>query len=112
MRNVEIFRATRGGGKTKWLVGKAIAAYENGVTPVYVGSQQSFERVQRLWRFETGTVCPLRHIATYSPGESEECCALTDELFANLREVSDWQNVIFGKDIPWYITMDSEDFAD
>lgn len=111
MRNVEIFRAGRGQGKTKWLVNKAIEAYESGMTPLYIGSQQSFERVQRLWRFETNTACPMRHIETYQPSETESCCALTDEMFMNMREVAAWQKVIFGKDIPWYITMDLEDFV-
>lgn len=111
MNNIEIFRANRGEGKTKWLVERAFDAYSDGLTPIYVGSNKDFDAIRKAWFVENGTMCPIKHIEQGGSVSFEEGCFLTDELFESIFYVSFWGKDIIDRGYKWYITMSKEDFV-
>ena len=54
--NVQIFKANRGEGKTKWLVERAIEAKEAGYELIYVGGDPS--DVNNMWMMQMHEMCP------------------------------------------------------
>lgn len=112
MSNMKIFRTNHGEGKTKWLVDKAIEAYANGATLIYVGCEQSQERFEEAWMYVAKTVCPIKNIEFCTPRSNRKhYCMLTDDLLENLWSVYRWYNFIDGNGYEWYVTIDKEHFV-
>lgn len=111
MNNIEIFRANRGEGKTKWLVEKADEVYSQGFVPIYVGSDRDFDQIRDLWRATIGTPCPIQYIEQCTRISFEKSCFFTDELLYNIFSVLFWSRDILERGYKWYITMDKEDFV-
>ena len=111
MNNVEIFRANRGEGKTKWLVEKADEAYAQGLTPIYLGARMDFDKIREVWFATQNTACPIQHIEQCTDLSFHKNCFLTDELLDSICTGSFWTNVIRGYGCKWYITMSKEDFV-
>lgn len=111
MSNVKIFRANRGEGKTKWLVGKIEEVCSQGLTPIYVGSSKDFDKIRDIWFATNNTLCPLKYIDQCSHISFHESCFFTDELLESAFYVSFWYREILGRGCTWYITMNKEDFV-
>ena len=111
MKNVEIFRAGVGEGKTKWLVEKAIEASKEPCVIYYVGSKKGLFKVVEMWMSETKTLCPIKSVYDgYKPGYSCPYYFLTDELIENMELVGFWWRTAQESNATWYMTMGKEDF--
>jgi hypothetical protein len=111
MNNVNIFRAKRGEGKTKWLVERAFEEYTQGFTPIYIGLSKDFDIIRDVWRATIGTVCPIKDIAQCKRISFQESCFFTDGLIESALDVSFWSKDILARGCKWYITMSKEDFV-
>ena len=112
--NVKIFRASRGEGKTKWLVDRAIEAKEAGYELVYIGRNKFRDIFADRWMAEMHEVCPVKSAASivqYNVDDGVKYCFLTDELMYNFECVNPWKSALSSTDNIWYITMDAEDFV-
>lgn len=111
MSNIEIFRANRGEGKTKWLVERAFDTYSQGYTPIYIGLNRDFDIIRDVWMAVIGTVCPIKYIDQCKYISFEESCFFTDGLMESSLDVSFWSKDIIDRGRKWYITMSKEDFV-
>lgn len=114
MNNINIFRANRGEGKTKWLIERAIDEYENGKTLYYVGSPATYVSVKNLWEATMHSVCPIAPQEYIPKKVHEDCVFFTDELLLNVNSYIWLSNMLSFSNytnLPWYITMDKEDFV-
>ena len=108
MRNIKIFRANRGEGKTKWLVEQAQREYDSGKKCVCIGKYTGFAN---MWASIRHEACPVEfRTHLYGISLDENTCIFVDEFFLNneLRDVVAAMSL--GK-ATWYITMDQSDFV-
>lgn len=110
MNNIQIFRANRGEGKTKWLFEMAADEHSKGKTLYYVGERGSMRGLINSWEANFHEKCPIIHIDEVQRFENP-CCFLTDEMMFNLFHVNIWKRVIAGRDDPWYIAAEKEYFV-
>lgn len=108
---MKIFRANRGEGKTKWLVDRAIEAYDRGKTLLYAGCEQSQKHFEEVWMATTNTRCPIRNIEFYATSDHRQFCVFTDNVLEELWSVYRWYNFVDGRGYEWYVTMDQECFV-
>ena len=109
MRNVKIFRANHGEGKTRWLVECIKECADKGFSCHYIGWKPSFNQVKSLYEAVYHEICPLKHGESYQA--TSNSCFFTDGYFDNRVPVFSNQLYIFENQCPWYITMDKEDFV-
>ena len=108
----KIFRAGRGGGKTKWLLDRAIDADINEGELYYVGSKKTMFQLVEMWMTQEHTLCPIKHIdSDWRRGFSDKTYFFTDGLMDNLRNINSWCNKAEENGVTWYVTMDKEDFV-
>lgn len=110
MNNIKIFRANRGEGKTKWLFERAVEESLNGKHLYYIGTEKSMEALARMWEATFHEKCPITNWSE-SSDIIRPCCILTDEMFANLYDMTLWFNFMKRYDATWYITVDNEYFV-
>lgn len=108
----KIFRAGRGEGKTKWLLDRAVDAYNDGCELYYVGSQRTMFNLVEMWMAETHTMCPIKNIETgWCSDSGSKMCFLTDDLITNAMYVGDWNKAAEQHQATWYATMNKEYFV-
>lgn len=108
MRNIKIFRANRGEGKTKWLVEQAQREYDAGKKCYCLGKYESFANIWASIRHEA---CPIEfRTHLYGLSLDANMCFFVDEFFYNgcLRDIVTAMDI---GNATWYITMDKADFV-
>lgn len=110
---MKIFRCCRGGGKTKWLLERAVEARDTGYNLWYVGGKGTMKSLSDMWMAELHELCPIKNVQDLSfIKKPRSACFLTDGLIENMNEVGFWKSVADTVDGAWYITMDKEFFVD
>lgn len=109
MSNINIFRASRGEGKTKWLAEKAKECVDDGRDVYYIGWNETFEHLKEVYEVTYGEKCPLKRVGHIDI--SENTCFFTDELFTNMAAVLPYKSEIVERGYRWFVTMSKEDFV-
>ncbi len=109
MNNIKIFRANRGEGKTKWLVGQLKDCADMGCNCYYIGTTASFNQVKALYEATYYEHCPLKHSPDYESTRNN--CFFTDEYFDSLIPIRVHLYAILEDNSPWYVTMSQENFV-
>lgn len=109
---IEIFRAKRGEGKTKWLFNKAVEAKRADYDLWYVGSFKTMKSLSEMWSAEFHEICPIKFVGSDYELKTYKSayCFLTDELVENFEKVGFWNKHIMDMNGVWYITMGAEHF--
>lgn len=109
MSNINIFRANRGEGKTKWLADKVKECADSGLDVYYIGWDETFKHVKRVYEAMYSEKCPLKYHVHVEMNENT--CFFTDELFANMAAVLPYKPHIVECGYKWFVTMSKEDFV-
>lgn len=109
MSNINIFRAKRGEGKTRWLFDNAFKVRKDVDALYYIGSEETFKDFAYTWESNLHEKCPIIRLCR-GIAINEPCSFFTDEMMRNLKEVSDWSDIVKRTKGNWYITMSEENF--
>lgn len=110
MKNLKIFRAGRGEGKTKWLFEQAVNAYDSGNSCYFCGNYESFKEIWAAARHET---CPVKHMThVYNIDFADEhTCLFVDDVLSNELSGNIMACMKAFDGAKWYVTMDADDFV-